>query len=385
MEGLLLSVGPCMDRRSKRSVPSQWHSWSGTLGKMPAPAMRILLLLFVLLPTYLRAQDLPDRNWHFRVPLSATVGVNFAHLYNLSGLEFRQTIGPVISLNTGLTVTRRENWGIGLEGGYQADNYSFTNPDASYSITLLSWRAEGRLFKLVPLSESHHMCWSFGLGIGNMFYQGDSIQTLEGSLHAVSRSSEHYLPFLAPEVGLSRRIGRHRAEVLLKYQLNLGDPHAITTNLRTSGSRALAQGTGNYVGVAVRFEYGFKKKRSKPLHMPTPALEYAERETDSVATFHTKRTRISLLLWDNAEVDGDTISVLLNNRPVNVGMALTKRKKKVRMDLLPGENAITIVAHNEGRVPPNTASCIVRNGLERTPLLLKTSLKENDLLRIVRE
>jgi len=347
--------------------------------------MRILLFLLVLLPQTLRAQGLPDRNWHFRVPLSVTVGVNFAHLYNLSGLEFQQSIGPVISLNTGLTVTRKENWGIGMEGGYQADNYNFSNTDASYSITLLSWRAEGRFFKLLPLSERHHMSWSFGLGIGNTFYYGDSIQTVEGSLNAVSRSSDHYLPFIAPEVGLSKRIGRHRAEVLLKYQLNLGDPHAITTTLRTSGSRAMAQGTGNYVGVAIRFEYGFKKKKPKPLNRPMPDLEYADRTTDSVATFHTKRTRISLLFWDNAEVDGDTISVFLNDRPVYVGMALTKRRKKVRMDLLPGENAITIVAHNEGRVPPNTASCVVRNGLKRTPLLLKTSLKEDDLLRVVRE
>ena len=72
---------------------------------MPVPTMRILLFLLVLLPQTLRAQGLPDRNWHFRVPLSVTVGVNFAHLYNLSGLEFQQSIGPVISLNTGLTVT----------------------------------------------------------------------------------------------------------------------------------------------------------------------------------------------------------------------------------------------------------------------------------------
>lgn len=351
---------------------------------MSATTMRILLFLLVLLPMSLWAQ-LPDRNWHFRVPLSATVGVNFAHLYNLSGLEFQQSIGPVISLNTGLTITRRENWGIGLEGGYQADNYSYTNTDASYSVTLLSWRAEGRFFKLLPLSERHHMDWSFGLGIGNNFYSGDSIQTVEGSLRAVSKSSDHYLPFIAPEVGLSKRIGRHRAEVLLKYQLNLGEPYAITTTLRTSGSRAMAQGTGNYVGVAIRFEYGFKKKEPKPLPMPMPELEFAGRATDDVATFHTKRTRISLLFWDNAEVDGDTISVFLNDRPVYVGMALTKQKKKVRIDLLPGENAITIVAHNEGRVPPNTASCVVRNGLKRTPLLLKTSLKENDLLRVLRE
>lgn len=345
--------------------------------------MRALPLLLVLAPLCLKAQDLPDRNWHFRVPLSATLGANFAHLYNLSGLEFRQSIGPVISLNTGLTLTRRDRWGIGLEGGYQADNYSYSNTEASYSVTLLSWRAEGRFFKLVPLSERHHMSWSFGLGFGNNFYHGDSIQTIEGSLNAVSRSSDRYLPFIAPEAGLSKRIGRHRAEVLLKYQLNLGDPRAITTTLRTYGSRAMAQGTGNYVGVAIRFEYGFKKKEPKPL--PMPDLEFNGRETDNVATFHTRRTRVNLLLWDNAEVDGDTISVLLNDRPVKAGLALTKRKKRVRLDLLPGENTVTIVAHNEGRVPPNTASCVVRNGLKRTPLLLKTSLKENDLLRMVRE
>ena len=37
---------------------------------------------------------------------------------------------------------------------------------------------------------------------------------------------------------------------------------------------------------------------------------------DTLTTLATSRSRITLQLWDNAEYDGDTITVLLNDWPV---------------------------------------------------------------------
>jgi hypothetical protein len=44
-----------------------------------------------------------------------------------------------------------------------------------------------------------------------------------------------------------------------------------------------------------------------------------------------------------------------------------------------------VVAHNEGRVPPNTASAILHTGDGKLRLLVKTSRSQNSLVRILRE
>ena len=90
-------------------------------------------------------------------------------------------------------------------------------------------------------------------------------------------------------------------------------------------------------------------------------------------------------LWDNAEYDGDTLSVFLNGRPVLVGHELTRKRHRLRIDLRPGENHLLVVAHNEGRVPPNTASVVVATGRGRAQLLVSTSLRRNQVVRVLRE
>lgn len=111
---------------------------------------------------------------------------------------------------------------------------------------------------------------------------------------------------------------------------------------------------------------------------------YADRATDTLTTLQVAKSRIALWLWDNAEYDGDTISVFVNGRPILVGHELQHNRYKLKLDVLPGENQVLMVAHNEGRVPPNTASAIVRAGKGRQRLLFTTSLQKNQVLRIVR-
>jgi hypothetical protein len=55
------------------------------------------------------------------------------------------------------------------------------------------------------------------------------------------------------------------------------------------------------------------------------------------------------------------------------------------LDLVHGENTLLVVAHNEGRVSPNTASAFVRAGNGRQQLLIKTGEKLNAVLVIRRE
>ena len=85
-----------------------------------------------------------------------------------------------------------------------------------------------------------------------------------------------------------------------------------------------------------------------------------------------------------AEEDGDTVSVLLNGLVVLDHYELTHRRTTVKLPLREGLNDVVVVAHNEGRVPPNTARAVLRTGTRRTQLVLKTFLDRNSALRVTR-
>jgi len=105
---------------------------------------------------------------------------------------------------------------------------------------------------------------------------------------------------------------------------------------------------------------------------------------DTVPQLTSKRQRITLVLWDDAEVDGDTVSVFLNERPVLVRHCLTHDPVKLRLDLGHNSNFISVVAHNEGRIPPNTARGYLRRGKGREQLLIKSSRSRGQLFVVVR-
>jgi hypothetical protein len=107
-----------------------------------------------------------------------------------------------------------------------------------------------------------------------------------------------------------------------------------------------------------------------------------DRETDTLATMASRQRRITLRMWDDAEIDGDTISVLLNNVPVLSAYGLQRRALRVPLDLRRGTNHLVVIAHNEGAVKPNTATCIVRRGRGKEKLLIKTSHEQNQLVVI---
>jgi hypothetical protein len=172
-------------------------------------------------------------------------------------------------------------------------------------------------------------------------------------------------------------------ELGLRYTRHLQREPAFSTTLALGPDTSLATATNDLFGLVLRFHFGLKRPTMPAL--PMPPIDFAARTTDTLTTVTVHKQRITLWLWDNAEYDGDTLSVLLNGRPVLVGHELTRTRHRSRLDLRPGENILLVVAHNEGRVPPNTASVLVATGKGRKQLLVSTSLRKNQVVRIVRE
>ncbi len=94
---------------------------------------------------------------------------------------------------------------------------------------------------------------------------------------------------------------------------------------------------------------------------------------------------IRLDFYDNAQIDGDIISVLLNNKPLITNQKLTGRPVtlEIRVDMENPEQEVTMVAENQGDIPPNTALLIITAGGNRYQLYLTSTEQKNAQVRFI--
>lgn len=96
---------------------------------------------------------------------------------------------------------------------------------------------------------------------------------------------------------------------------------------------------------------------------------------------------VRISFYDNGEIDGDTISVFLNGKPVVAGQELTSRAFSVYLALDPSKeiNEVSMFAENVGKYPPNTALMVLTDGINRHEVYLSSSLTQNATIRLIRK
>jgi hypothetical protein len=88
-------------------------------------------------------------------------------------------------------------------------------------------------------------------------------------------------------------------------------------------------------------------------------------------------------LYDNGEIDDDTISVYLDNKLVLSKKRLTTTALIVtlKMDETNPEHELVMVAENLGRIPPNTSLMVVNAGDKRFDVRITSTEQKNALVR----
>ncbi|HEX6213542.1 MAG TPA: hypothetical protein VFZ38_01925, partial [Vicinamibacterales bacterium] len=87
------------------------------------------------------------------------------------------------------------------------------------------------------------------------------------------------------------------------------------------------------------------------------------------------------------DIDGDSISVLLNNQPVLVKHELNSRALNIylALDSTKTVNELSMFADNLGKFPPNTALMLVSDGINKHEVYLSSSLTQNATVRLRRK
>lgn len=288
---------------------------------------------------------------------------------------------PGFRLECGASFTYRDRVQLSTGGGWGATGYMMTLDSVTSSVYHGTKNAEARLAWHTLPKRGEPTQWTFGAGFGATFQRADERNSAKDGVSTSTVALRQVRPFVAPEVGRFTSSGKDRFEVAIRYVVHLDPTPAWTSTSAFNGSTATSQASDDNLALVVRYHLGSRKRVPTSAPAP-PALE--DVAMDTLPKLNTKRQRITLTLWDDAEVDGDTISVILNDRPVLIAHGLSHEPKKLRLDLEHGYNKLEVVALNEGRIPPNTARAILRRGHGKEELLIKTGRKRGKMMVIIR-
>ncbi len=129
----------------------------------------------------------------------------------------------------------------------------------------------------------------------------------------------------------------------------------------------------------------FDKSTFKPELKLPPTL--VNRKVELVKEIKVDTGTIRMDFYDNGTIDGDTISVYVNNMPSVSRKGLTAKpvSLSIKIDPRRPEQEVIMVGENLGSIPPNTALMIVYAGDKRYQLYLTSDEKKNAMVRFVYE
>lgn len=107
------------------------------------------------------------------------------------------------------------------------------------------------------------------------------------------------------------------------------------------------------------------------------------RENALVKTLIVNNPDVTIKVYDNGVVDGDTISVYVDKKLVlhNKGLSEKPIIFKLKMENDNDEHEVTMVAENLGSIPPNTSLMIVECGDQRFNVFISSNEQKNAVVR----
>jgi hypothetical protein len=133
-------------------------------------------------------------------------------------------------------------------------------------------------------------------------------------------------------------------------------------------------------------------KQELPLTIKAPAPKtieekFIERKKILVTEIPVSGDSIKLSFYDNAEVDGDSITLFLNNRMIQQHILLKATAFEVTIPVsdLASENELTMVAENLGSIPPNTSLMIIYVNGVRHEARLESTENSSAMIRFKKE
>ncbi|MFI5187708.1 MAG: hypothetical protein ACHQF0_13335 [Chitinophagales bacterium] len=125
---------------------------------------------------------------------------------------------------------------------------------------------------------------------------------------------------------------------------------------------------------------------SKEIKTSPEQPEVAQRKTEIIRRITFGSDSIVISLYDNGEIDGDTVSILLNGKVILSKQGLTAKAitKTIYSTEIGDSSELVMYAENLGRIPPNTGLLIIQSGYERYQVRFSGDLQNSSAVILKR-
>ena len=119
--------------------------------------------------------------------------------------------------------------------------------------------------------------------------------------------------------------------------------------------------------------------RQKPISFPAPPTVLVTRANPVIKRIETEAAEITLQLYDNGQIDGDTVSIYHNNKLVvsRAGLSVKPVLYRIIIDPEHPHHELIMVAENLGSIPPNTSLMILTAGTKRHEVFISSTEQKN--------
>ena len=122
---------------------------------------------------------------------------------------------------------------------------------------------------------------------------------------------------------------------------------------------------------------------------PPPVINnptITKRETEIIQAVDITEDSVTLSLYDNGEIDGDTVSVFVNNELVVAKVGLSAKAFKKTIYFKAGETVqLTFFAENLGSIPPNTGLLVIYTSTERHQIFFSSNYNKSSSILLRRK
>ena len=219
--------------------------------------------------------------------------------------------------------------------------------------------------------------------IGTAYHFSDSLNYVKENFEGVYKRDSNII--YIQETGIiTFRIKEDCVPCVKKYALTYHKGNGPEEQIRGTWTGKATDGkTSCDPGsiVLIRFE----KPTFKPELKLPPTL--TKRKAELVKEIRVDTGNIKIDFYDNGQIDGDTISVYVNNMPVVSNKCLGAKPVSinVKIDRNKLEQEVIMVGENLGSIPPNTALMIINAGEKRYQLYLTSDEQKNAMVRFIYE
>lgn len=130
------------------------------------------------------------------------------------------------------------------------------------------------------------------------------------------------------------------------------------------------------------------QQETRPVASDEKVAVVQARPLELINTFDVRSDSLVLALYDNGEIDGDTVSVFLNDKLVisKQGLSATAFRKTIYFEPdMRDSIKLVLFAENLGRIPPNTGLLLVYDGDLRYEVYFSANLKSSSAIILRRK